>query len=490
VAGLVALVVALHAHFSWVDVRPATDLGHHYAGAVRAAAGALDSGRFDGHNVSTPYEGLIARMWVWGGPSQPAFEAVEGLWLVALAVGLALAGQAVGRGAGAVAAVAAVLLFPAFPTAARTHWIHHPEVAAVSLGLGLAAWLAPGRGSGVALGGVLGFAAAIRPSAAVWAAIPLLLFVWRCRRPEHRLPAILGFAAGLWVTAPGLVPYVHMRVAGRAANALAVGGPWKLLAIQTGVVPGALAVALAAFGASGVSRLDPVARAVLASAVAWAVGGLVAVAVTGAGPDNVPVLFVGLALLAARGAHRLCSDRPRSRAAATGLLIALGVLGPGVQLVPALGFAAPATGWSGDDVPLNFLVPRRDGVTASALAEAAARSCPPDRGPRGVRTCRVLSDRGMVHPTWEDDGALGLFLAGVKRLEVVTAPAWDGRRRVDVAVAQECDGSAPDPRARFPGTDVRFAEVVARLAPRARVVGNGCVQTWYGSATAPVEGGE
>ena len=107
---------------------------------------------------------------------------------------------------------------------------------------------------------------------------------------------------------------------------------------------------------------------------------------------------------------------------------------------------------------------------------------PPDATPAPtpapVAPCRVLVQRGLVHPSWEDDGLLGLFFAGYRGVDALTAPAAHGPGRWDVAVSVDCVGG-PDPTARFPGVDERFEAVRSGMEAKATVEGNGCTRVFY-----------
>jgi hypothetical protein len=448
IAGIAAAAVVLHAHFAIVDVRPSPDLGHYWAGAMDVAR----SGRLD--RADTAYGAAIGWMWRATDRSQGAFEAVEALWLASLVVGLGLAGRAAGGMRGLVTAASAALIFPAFPTGARTHWIHHPEAGAAALALGLAAGEAT-VGRGLALGVIAGLGATVRPSAAVWMLVPLALWAWRARGPARWLP-LAPFAIGLLPILPSLPGYFRLRVEGRAGTAAAVGNPLPLLAIQTGLIPGLAAVVAAIAG----GRPGPVGVA----ALAWVVGGIGVILVSGAGPDNVPTVLIGVAVLAATGAERIPAR------ALAGILAALVLIGPATQLHRLdLGLVS---GWPAEDHALNWLVPRAEGVTAEALARAADRACPP-KGP-----CRLLVQRGLVHPSWEDDGSLAFFLAHADRVEPAAMPGWR-HGTPDAAVSVTCEGPAPDPSARFPGIDERFVRAIAGMRPVGDVVGNGCVRVFY-----------
>lgn len=446
-----AVAMGLHLHFSWIDSRPAVDLGHTWSGVIRAVESLRHGGGWLRH-VDGPWQALVALvLWAW--PSSFTFAVLDGLLFVPLIVGLAWAGGAAGGRIGAHVAAAVPVAVPLFPVAARTHWIHHPEAAFAALALGIAATAPVGLGGGAALAATLAVLAPVRPSATVWALVPVAVWVARAGRDRRALgPLVVPALVAAALVGPGLAGYLALRVGNRQATAAAVGNWLPLLPIQTGWLGGLVLVGLGALG------LRAWRQPVVAAGLAWIAGGLAVLALSGAGPDNVPSLFLGLAVLAAAGAATV----PRAAPVA-----AIVLLGPLTQLVPPLGALGPVTGWPTDDVALNWLVPRADGVTAEALV-----------APLSGRI-RVLSRRGWVHPSWEDDGALGRFLAGIgDGVEVIPAPMWRGQP-IDIVVDTACAGPTPDPRARFPGVDERFDEIERRRVAYAEVRGNGCVWTFH-----------
>lgn len=478
--GLVGLALLLHAHFALVDARMAVDLGHYYRGAMEAARAASLDGSVRWGFAEPGYAWLLAALWGWLGPSQALFEAVEGLWLGCLGLGLWQAGRAGGGPRGGLVAASAVLLFPLFPEGARTHWIHHPEVSLGVLGLGLAMQLPRRAWAGALVGAVLALGATVRPSAAVWLALPALAWVIRVGPRSWRAwsPVLAGLALGTAAHAPILLSYLELRVSNRGANAAAVGSILPLLPVQTGLLPGLLALGLGGWGLARARGREP--WLVAGVSLAWLAGGLVVLVVSAAGPSNVPTAFAGLALLAGLGAGALPAGWGRYGAVLLGLLV---LLGPVTQLLPVLGVLHPATGFSGHDHPQNFLVPRSMGLSAERLVSAAREACPPDRQPRSMPAqgppCRVIASSGLVHPSWEDDGGLGFFLAGIDGVQVYPAPGLVDQRPFQAAVQSACTGPVPDPSGRFPEAAGVFEDWVQRMDTVTEVQGNGCTLRWY-----------
>jgi hypothetical protein len=380
-----------------------------------------------------------------------AFAVVDGVWAAVLAGGLAALAERA-RPRGAVWGVAA-LVMPLFPTMAHTHWVHHAEATLAVLTL-LVAEVAPTSViGGLGLGLLAGFGASVRPSALVWV-LPAVL-PWLARADRSRWWAVipgLFLASGSLAAAAG---YAMTRWSLRADNAAAVGDVWRLWPVIVGWVPLLVTLAMAARGGVSATR-----SAIGRVAWFWAAGGVAVVAVTRAGPDNVPTAVVGAVLLAA---HAELSGRARAAVCAA-LLV-----GP-VTLVPALDSLSALSGWSSRDEPLNWLVPRSDGVRVAQLAAARDAVC-------GDRPCRVVLASGLVHPSWEDDGTLGLYLGGVDRLAAV--PVRFARGRFDGAVDRACVGETPDATRRFPGLEDRFRAYLGGAEPVATVTGNGCTWTWY-----------
>ncbi len=479
---LVVLALLLHAHFALVDARMAVDLGHYYRGAMEAARAVSLDGSVRWGFAEPGYAWLLAALWGWVGPSQGLFEAVEGLWLAALGLGLWLAGRAGGGPRGGLVAASALLLFPLFPEGARTHWIHHPEVSLGVLALGLAMSLPARVWAGVLVGAVLALGATVRPSAAVWLALPALAWVIRQgpRQWAAWAPVVVGLVLGTAAHAPILLSYLELRVSNRGANAAAVGGLLPLLPIQTGLLPGLLALGLGGWGLLRARGREP--WLVAGVSLAWILGGVAVLLVSAAGPSNVPTAFAGLALLAGLGAGALPEGWGRYGAVLLGLLV---LLGPGTQVAPALGALHPATGYSGHDHAQNYLVPRVSGLSAARLVEAAAQVCPPERQPRPIPAqgppCRIISSAGLVHPSWEDDGGLGFFLAGTGGVQVYPAPGLMDQRPFQAAVESACAGPLPDPSGRFPQAAQVFAGWAQRMEPAVEVQGNGCTLRWFRS---------
>ena len=214
----------------------------------------------------------------------------------------------------------------------------------------------------------------------------------------------------------------------------------------------------------------------------WVAGGFAAVVFFRSGPDNVPTAFLGLGLLAAAGVANLSGFLFHVGGV---LLSVVFVLGPGTQLFPSLGFGGSVTGWSNRNEPLNWLVPRSDGIRILDLVEAATLACPTGRGPRpfgddGVGPpCLVLLDRGLVHPSWEATGQLGFFLSGFQGVDF-RGPGNPLPPVVDVVVRIECSGKVPAVEGRFPGFAPLISSHQQGKSSMARLAGNGCTQDWYG----------
>ena len=455
VAGPVVLAAAAHIHFIAIDVRPPVDLGHYYVGAVDAVWTG-DWSRADGL-----YAKSLAAVLRFSRTSL-ALELMSLWWVIVLSLSMGVCGRRLGGRSGAWVAGGAILLFPVFPTGARVHWIHHPEVALSVAGLALAVSLRRRIWGSILLGVVLAYVNSVRPSAVVWASGGLLVWAWRCRdRPHILLGAALPWIGSVVPMVYELREYLALRMQVRAGTAQAVGNPWVLLPIQTGWAYGIAAAALAVGGLwRGSKRVEPLHLI----AGSWLLGGAVVIGAFGAGPDNVPTAFAGLALLASAGAPLV---PPRWG----GVLIVAAALGPLTQVVPALGVAGPVTGWFAVDHRLNWLVPRSDGLSMTDLRDSFGELC---SGP-----CTVLLEQGLVHPSWEDDGRLALFLGGISGVRAWTVPTAPPST-YDAAVAWGCAGPSPDSSLRFPDAARRFQEAVSGLEVVLSMHRNGCEITWYG----------
>jgi hypothetical protein len=445
---LAGLALAVHLGFHAIDSRPAVDVGHTWSDVVNWLEGGRSAPR-------GPYHWMIA-LWTWMiGRTPWAFVLVDGLWTAVLAGGIAVLAARVRPQMWVLGA--AVLVMPMFPTIARTHWIHHAEAALAVTTLLLAEVLPATLVGGLLLGLVAGFGASVRPSALVWV-LPAML-PWLARADRKRWLILLPGLALAADSLAGSAGYAGMRWSLRGANAAAVGDVWRLWPVLTGIIPGIALLALAGMGARAAPKTN-----IGRIGLFWAVAGVLVVAVSHAGPDNVPTAIIGLILVAA---HANVPDR---------LVPALAVLllGP-ITLIPALDGLAPLSGWSSRDEPLNWLVPRTNGTTIAKIEAARQAVC-------GERpTCRVALQRGLVHPSWEDDGRLGLYLGGIDGLECIPVEfrgRWaDGRP--DGIVAVECGGDVPDPTARFPGIDTDVERLLDDAVPAGTVIGNGCTWTWY-----------
>ena len=467
VATIAVAVLALHLDFCWRDPRPAVDLGHYYADAVDIVRGG-EHGHVEWQRAPIPYDKLLALAWLVFGRSQGILEGLDGAWLVALTIGLGLCGVAVAGRGGAWAALGALVL-PIFPMSARVHFIHNAEVGLGTLAFGLAATLAPGALTGACVGLTLGLGVSVRQSAPFWLLVPLV--VWLVRARGNRMAmglAALPYALGAASLLPLVPEYLKMRLAGRAGSASAVGDPLPLLVVQTGRLGGAVAVALAgvalvAWGRE--RRWDPARLGVLA----WGFGGVLAVVVTRVGPDNLETMFAALAVLAASGAASL----PGRARVAVGALVPLLVVGPLVQVVPAFAVAWPITGWDATDGPLAWTVPSPSAPTSATIVAAVRSVCP------AGHPCVIAFERGLVAPTWEDDGSLELFLAHVDHVEVrMITHATDSP--VDAAVTLACQAHIPDADARYPGVEAGFHALLTTMHAKTTVYGQGCTWTWYG----------
>ncbi|MFN7143607.1 MAG: hypothetical protein ACK4YP_07530, partial [Myxococcota bacterium] len=306
---VIALAMALHVRFCLLDDRPPSDLGHYYNAFRNTLLWWQQHGELNPAIVDTPYSLALAALGAVIPPTAAFMEVVDGGWLLVMLVGTALVARSVaGPVAGAVAALA-VAGFPQTHVLARTHWIHHPEAAAL-IGA-FAVWLvAPALRSWIqalVLGVLLFFGETIRQTGIPFG-VPFGLVVlggaWRHGARATLLPVLAAVLGGLAWHGPSLVRYVSNKAASAAGYAQSVGTPWYSIVENLGPPVFVWAAVLAVF-ALGASRRRDLRALVVGMCLVWIAGGVVAVAVFHVGPDNFPIAGVALAVLAGVGAAAL-----------------------------------------------------------------------------------------------------------------------------------------------------------------------------------------
>ncbi len=488
---VVAAGLALHVRFCLVDERAPTDLGQYYTPFRNLVLGWRDHGAVDWRVVDTPYSLLLAALGALVPPSVATMELVDGAWLLLLLVGTASVARAVGGPlAGAVAAIA-VVGFPQTHVLARTHWIHHPEAAALIGAVAL--WLrAPGFTRGwlgpVGVGALLFVGETIRQTGLPFG-VPLGLLVvvvgWRRGARARLVPVLVGVLAGIAWHGPSLALYVSRKAASAGQYAMSVGSPWPALGQNLGLPVLVWALPLAVVTLVALRSRD-LRAAVVALSVLWIAGGLVAVGIFHVGADNFPLAAVALALLAGIGAASV----PRARR----VVVTVAVLGALVLHVPPLlryetvrdlprvfrAWAAPG--------PLNYLRVYWNPINADAVLPVVDRVC---AGLDPTARCYVLASRGLFNPSWEDGGTFALFLAGRPRVTVLTPEVlWrdDGgasgvEERVHALVDVRCaPGVGPSTGGRFQAQTGRMQAMLRMYAEQSIATfgdPKACVQTWY-----------
>ncbi len=499
--GGIAVASGLHLRFCLLDERAPTDLGHYYNPFRNLLVAWQRSGAIDAGLVDTPYSLLLAALGAVVAPSAAFMEVVDGLWLLLLFGGTALAARAAAgpiRGpiAGAIATLA-LLAYPQTHVLARTHWIHHPEAAALAgaLGLWLSAPSLPGWGRAVGVAALLFLGETIRQTGVPFG-VPLGLLVlagaWRLGARATLVPVALGVLGGLAWHLPALPTYIANKAHSAAGYAQSVEAPWYAIVDGLGLPTLVWAVPLALFGIGALREGGVVTKAAVGMSLVWIAGGVAAVAVFNVGPDNFPIAGVALALLAGVGAAAL----PRRAAVAS---VAVGSVAVALLQVPPLLSHSLLGRWplplhdSAYPGPLNHLRVYWNPVTVASVLPAVDEVCGVTRADPQAR-CFVLATRGLFTPSWEDGGTFALFLAGRPRVTVLTPEVlWNDQGRASGVAARihgivdvRCaEGVAPSAGGRFARQSERMqATLQAHGSAPIATFGDSraCVQTWYSLA--------
>ncbi len=496
---LCVLTMGLHVRFGVLDPRPPADLGHYYWPMRQIVEQLQHDASMPWREVDTPYTVILAAIVFVTGTSAHLMHVVDGGWLALLLYGVWRSARvSAGSWAGLVA-VALVGAFPQTHAIARMHWIHHPEsaaaVGALGTALGVERWRL-GRAVGVAM--LLAFAMTVRETGVAFGGIVALAILaagWRTMPRAAMAIVVTGVVAALAWQAPGFVSYVGKKAAGAAGYAEAVGSPWPVFLNDLGWPALVVAVPLAIVGALGVVGAG---RAVIAVALVWVMGGVVATLLFHVGPDNFPLCALGLAIVAGVGVAMISAMAVRSgRRWQTGAVHALAlstvVMSASLQcsqlidedmLRPVDAVLKP---WRHAG-PMNFVRVYWDAVPAAEVLGVVQGLC--DNAKQDAdAACHVVATRGLFNPSWEDDGSFGLFMSGADRIDVITAAVlWapggeSGRTRAHALVDVRCPpGVAPSAGVKFQLQEGRMAQFLASNGGRpVAVLGKpgGCTQSWY-----------
>ncbi|MES2639207.1 MAG: hypothetical protein V4850_06975 [Myxococcota bacterium] len=489
----IALAMVLQVRFHVLDDRAPTDLGHYYISFRNTLAWWQLHGELNWRIVDTPYSLLLATMGALRTPTVAFMEGVDTLWLLVLLLGAAFAARAVsGPVAGAVTTLALVA-FPQTHVLARTHWIHHPEAAALlgALGLWLAAPALPRWGQALGVAALVFLGETIRQTGipfGVPLGVLILAVAWRRGARRTLLPVALGVVAGAAWYLPTLLVYVRNKAGSAEGYAQSVTTPWASIVDDLGLPALLLAVPLALSGALALRRRD-LSSLVAGLCLVWIVGAGVAIAVFRVGPDNFPVAGAALAVLAGIGAAALPTIA-RPGVVALGVVAALLLQVPPLLSYDLVSRLPAVLRTAANPGPLNYLRVYWNPVAVESVLPVVDQMCAVTRDDSQAR-CFVLATRGLFNPSWEDGGTFALFLSGRPRVTVVTPEVlWtdDGRAggettRVHGLVDVRCaEGVAPRAGGRFRAQSARMramfevhgtAPVATFGDPRA------CVQTWY-----------
>jgi hypothetical protein len=488
---VLVLVLIVQVRFCIQDERAPTDLGHYYTAFRNLVLLWDQKGILNWKFVDTPYSLLLAGIGMFVTPSVPLMEVIDGIWLMIMIGGAAVAARALaGPVAGAVAAIT-VASYPQTHILARTHWIHHPETAALTGAL--AVWLvAPGIPSwfqAVGIGIFLYLGETIRQTGIPFG-LPLAFLVlvggWMSGARWRLLPAALAMAGGVAWHGPQMMTYISHKADSADQYAQSVKLPWYSIVSNLGLPVLIWATPLAIVGLLAL-RKRGVHAGVVFVCLAWIAGGVASVAIFNVGPDNFPISGVAVALLAGLGAASIPLPA---------VTIVLGLAAGLVMEVPPLlkvenitrlpgvlrTFASPG--------PINYLRVYWNPIAVESVLPVVDKVCA-DVGSDPVARCMVLATRGLFNPSWEDGGTFAFFLAGRPKVTVLTPEllwfdngkpsgvAW----RVHALVDVECAGhQAPSTGGRFQTQTAKMKALLETYKDSVIATygdNRACVQTWY-----------
>jgi hypothetical protein len=493
---VIALGMALHVRFCLVDDRAPSDLGHYYNSFRNTLVWWQQHGEINWRIVDTPYSLLLAAIGTVLPPSATYMEAVEGGWLLLTLVGAAFVARKIGGPVAGAIAVVAVVAFPQTHVLTRTHWIHHPETAALVGALALWAWRPALTNWPQVIGvSVLLFLGETIRQTGIPFGVPLgLLFVvvsWREGARARLAPIVVALVGGVAWHGPKLAQYVSNKAASAEGYAKSVVAPWYSIVENLGLPVLIWSVPLALLGLVALRRRG-LAVPVIGICLVWIVGGVASVALFNVGPDNFPISGVALAILAGIGGGAF-------RIAAVPSVV-LGIVAAALLQVPPLlsyehvrNLPESLRTWSNPG-PINYLRVYWYPIPVDAVLPVVDQVCAETRSDPMAR-CFILASRGLFNPSWEDGGTFALFLAGRLRSTVLTPEViWDdaGRasgvtKRVHALVDVRCaQGVAPSAGGRFQAQTARMQAMLATWGgtpiatfgdPKA------CTQTWYAVQT-------
>jgi hypothetical protein len=489
---VVVVLLALQVRFCLVDQRAPTDLGHYYNPFRNTLLWWDAKGEINWPQVDTPYTLLLALLGKVFTPSVAMMEWIDGGWLVVLLVGTALAGRALAGPLGGTVAVLAIGSYPQTLALTRTHWIHHPEAAALAGALGVWA-TAPGLsgwGQAFLLALLLFFGETIRQTGApfgILLGLVILAAGWRSGARVRLIPTLVAVIGAIAWWAPRLAIYLQHKAESASEYAKSVGSPWPLVAENLGAGTLLWALPFAVLGLVLAVRRWDASSAAAALAAAWIAGGLAAVGIYNVGPDNFPMSAVGLAVLAGIGARAV----PWAAVSLAPALASLVLTQVQPLLLPSATDFLPKIFRNGEAPgPINYQRVYWNPISVEDVLPAVSKVCAPVETTPLTR-CFILATRGLFNPSWEDGGTFALFLSGKPRATVVTPELlWDnsGRasgvtQRVHALVDVECaPGFAPSTGGRFQVQYSKASELFSRYA--GDPIGtygdpDACVQTWY-----------
>lgn len=494
----IAVTFLLHVRFMVLDDRAPTDLGHYYSVFQRLVQYWHLQHKIDFATLDTPYTLLLTGLSMPFGPSVGLMEVVDGVWLLILVAGVwTVARSVAGPLAGAVSALC-VAGYPQTPVIARTHWIHHPETAAI-VGT-LALWVSsPGIGSwwrAFAIAILLFFGETIRQTGIPFG-VPLALFVlvggWRAGARAKLAPILLAFIGGVAWYAPVLAKYIQHKSQSAAGYAQSVHKPWLLFVEGMSLPIFALSLPFVLLGVLALRRRDR-ASGIVALCLVWIAGAAASVGIFHVGADNFPIAGTAWALLAGIGLAGAPSWKwlpVRAGGFAIIALAAIFIQGTALLSAPWVRPLQAVIGPWGSAGPINYLRVYWNPMAVAQVLPLVEKACAETRSVPGAQ-CVIVASRGLFNPSWEDGGSFGLFLAGMDYVNVMTPQIlWDGEGRlvsggklvraiVDVTCSSEL---IPNAGGRFGQQNARMREL---LRPYANAKPDGvigdphvCEQSWY-----------
>ena len=424
------------------------------------------------------YNALIALVMVCFGVSPELFAMFGVLWVSLILVGVWLIARRLHSPHAGLAAVCLTAAMPAIFLMGRTAWIHTPETAMVLLLV--AAWChdrtLERRRTVVAMALLGVLTVALRPSGAIWVGLLTPLLILGSPRRWLRILAVaLPWLLSLAVPLSNAEHYILAKAQARERYAEQLPDLIVQVIALVGHLPlGLVGVGFVAGGISLLIRRPKTLESMVVVLLLWPGGALLLWAAFKTGLDNFPLIAPGLAILAAWGLARLA--RPLVLVPVpVFLLVYIPQWLPTTSLMALHRIPGAGLYLHGSDIKNHYRVYQRYGW--EDLKALIAATC-------GEEQCIIAIDQGLLEPFSEDIGALELFLAQARTVELVTIrhgtlhPSLD----IDALVEFHCDSQADlQWRQRFPDSVDNLTTILDDYALQpawSRLVRDGCEVIW------------